>query len=67
MKKLDFLHSGNVWTVLTVPSLVCSDETEVLTLRFSAFPHAAADTALEFVRRANALVSLLQLNGHCTT
>lgn len=63
----DYLQSGSVWEVLTVPSLVRSDETEVLALRFSAFPHAAADAALELVRRANALVSLLQLNGHCTT
>lgn len=51
--------------MLTVPALVGGDEAKVLALCFRAFSHTAADTALELVRGPDALVSLLQLNGHC--
>ena len=46
-----------------VPALLGGDEAEVLALRLGALAHAAAHRALELVRRANALVAVLDADG----
>lgn len=47
-----------------VEALVCGDEAEVLGLRFGALSNAAGDAAFHFMGGADALVPLLEADGH---
>lgn len=48
----------------TIPALVSRDESKVLALGLGTLSNTAAHSSLEFVRRADALVTLFEVNGH---
>ena len=57
------LHSP-VATEVEVVALLGGDDAEVLALRLGALARAARDRGLQLVRRAQALVAVLQADGH---
>src|SRR5690606_10081255 len=52
---------------IQVPAFFCSDDAKVFGLRFSTFTGTTTDGKFKFVRRANALVAILYINGQAHT
>ena len=50
-----------------IEALVCRNKTKVLILCFGTLSHAAGDTTFDLVRSSDALVSLLEPDGHTNT